>query len=518
MEYDLTKQICTFLDAHLMIYLLNGSQYPEDQVNKARADILAQTGCCDYAIDIYKKIGRDTTGLLEKKEQLVEQIAKLNKDCEVVTQYIELKKQPKQTPPSTTTTSTENKDTESKETTTTTTTTETTKETTTTTTEESTTTTPATPQQPQMTLIQLQDKVTTEMLDSLYKLAKVTFEVGSYGSAKDYLEVFLQLSSDRSKRLSALWGILESDILSGNPSAVNDIAPLKELIDSHGSPIEQLHQRAWLIHRSLFVYFKNQESKSMLVDLLLDDKYLNCVQTTCPHILRYLAVSIITSKKKLQSSYFQKQLYNLVRVIEQEAYTYRDPVTVFISSLFVKFDFEEAQNQLILCEKVLNQDFFFSESSVEDFMESARACVFETYCNIHETIDIDMLCKNLRISPEHSEKWIVEAIRNARFTAKIDSANNQIKMFSQHNNSYRHVMDKTKALFNRGIEIVVGINDSRSQQARKVDQSNKGGQKGTRGTGGQNRQQQQQQQQQSQTQPQQPQQPQTQPQQPTITA
>eukprot|EP01133_Synstelium_polycarpum_P012469 gene12469-14628_t len=155
---------------------------------------------------------------------------------------------------------------------------------------------------------------------------------------------------------------------------------------------------------------------------------------------------------------------------------------MFISSLYVRFNFEEAQQHLSQCEKVLGQDFFLV-TCLSEFMESARACIFETYCNIHENIDIDMLCNNLGIKPENSEKWIVEAIRNARFVAKIDSANNQIKMFSQHTNAYRQVMDKTKGLFNRSIEILVGINDSRSQQARKTDQANrqnKGGQRGGR--------------------------------------
>ncbi|KAM9990292.1 hypothetical protein ACTFIY_006352 [Dictyostelium cf. discoideum] len=497
MEYDLTKQICSFLDAHMMLplikYLKDTQQYQENEINKAMADILSQTGCCDYAINAYESIGRDTAPLQAKKQELVGELNKLKEQCSFVTQYIESKKQQKEQQKELKEQQKEQqkeKDTDK----TTATPTTTTDETTTTTTAPTTTTTTPTTITP-ITVIpfsQLLEKITPEILDSIYRFSKLLFEIGQYGSAREHLEIFLQLSpthQNKDKRLSALWGILESDILSLNwGQAVGDISPLQDQIDSNGTPVEQLGQRAWLIHRALFVYFYNPESRSSLVDLLLEDKYLNAIQTTCPHILRYLAVAIIVNKKKQQSNVFQRILNALVRVVEQEAYVYRDPITQFISSLFVKFNFEDAQAQLILCEKVLKNDFFLN-TCVDEFMENARVCVFETYCNILESIDIDMLCKNLRIDPESSEKWIVEAIRNTRFSAKIDSANNQIKMFTQHN-SYRQVMDKTKALFNRGIEMVVGINESRSQQNRKGGDNRKNQR-------GQNRNQQNQQNQQS---------------------
>ncbi|KAF2072523.1 hypothetical protein CYY_006166 [Polysphondylium violaceum] len=460
MEYDLTKQICSYLDSHMMLplieFLKETSQYPEDQINNAKADILDQTGCCDFAINVYEALGRDTSNLKQKKEKLENELDKLSKDCEYITQFIEMKKQYR-----------EQKEQQHQQH-------QQQQQAATASGEEQPTTTPAVaPVAPTITLGQVAEKTTPETLDSLYRLAKLSFEVGKYSASRDYLEVFSLLTPyNKEKKLSASWGILESDILSLNwTSAIGDIKPLQDQIDSNGLPVDQLYQRAWLIHRALFVFFlSGQENKSMFVDLLLDDKYLNAVQTTCPYILRYLAVAIITNKKKLQSNLFQRQLNVLVRVIEQEGYVYSDPILSFISSNYVKFNFEEAQTQLSLCEKIIANDYFL-RGALEEFIESSRTCIFETYCNIHENIDIDMLCKSLRIPSESSEKWIVEAIRNARFTAKIDSANNQIKMFSQHNNSYRQVMDKTKQLFNRGIEIVVGINESRTQLKKTGDRN-----------------------------------------------
>ena len=41
-----------------------------------------------------------------------------------------------------------------------------------------------------------------------------------------------------------------------------------------------------------------------------------------------------------------------VKVIRQEAYSYRDPVTEFIECLYVNFDFDGAQAKLAECDKV----------------------------------------------------------------------------------------------------------------------------------------------------------------------
>mgnify|MGYP001089111567 CR=1 FL=1 len=45
-------------------------------------------------------------------------------------------------------------------------------------------------------------------------------------------------------------------------------------------------------------------------------------------------------------------LKDLIKVISQELYEYRDPVTDFLYCLFVDFDFQAAQDKLALCEEV----------------------------------------------------------------------------------------------------------------------------------------------------------------------
>lgn len=83
-----------------------------------------------------------------------------------------------------------------------------------------------------------------------------------------------------------------------------------------------------------------------LTNKLAFPRYLNTIQTTCPHILRYLTTAVITNKRR------RSVLTDLVKVIQQEGYTYRDPITEFLEDLYVNFDFEGAQHKLRECEMV----------------------------------------------------------------------------------------------------------------------------------------------------------------------
>ena len=108
---------------------------------------------------------------------------------------------------------------------------------------------------------------------------------------------------------------------------------------------------------------------------------MNAIQTTCPHILRYLTTAVITNKRR------RNVTKDLVKVLQQESYTYKDPITEFLEALYVNFDFDGAQVKLRECEKVLMNDFFLVACR-DEFIDNARLFIFETYCRIHQCIDI----------------------------------------------------------------------------------------------------------------------------------
>jgi len=231
------------------------------------------------------------------------------------------------------------------------------------------------------------------MLDHLFNFAKFQYECGNYSGAAEYLSSHRLLISPNDKNyLNGLWGKLASEILMQNwETALDDLNRLKDYIDNttFGSSLQSLQQRTWLIHWSLFVFFNHPQGRELLIDMFLEKKqpyqkqqpYLNAIQTMCPHILRYLTTAVITNRQRRQ---YMKEL---VKVIQQEAYTYRDPITEFVECLYVNFDFDGAQRKLRECETVLDNDFFLV-ACLEDFIENARLFIFETFCQIHECISI----------------------------------------------------------------------------------------------------------------------------------
>jgi translation initiation factor 3 subunit E len=80
----------------------------------------------------------------------------------------------------------------------------------------------------------------------------------------------------------------------------------------------------------------------------------------------------------------------------QERSNYSDPVTDFLSCLYIDYDFEAAQTKLRECEAVLSNDFFLT-GCLEEFRESARLLVFEMFCRIHQCISLEMLANRLNM-------------------------------------------------------------------------------------------------------------------------
>ena len=140
-----------------------------------------------------------------------------------------------------------------------------------------------------------------ESLDTLYDYAHMLYDIGMYDDAGQMLYQFSALVPDTSERaFSALWGRFACGILGQKwDDAVKDLSRLKEFIDAEGNnptaALRQLQQRTWLIHWSLFVFFRfpntNPETGlDALIELFLyDAPYANTIQTVCPHILRQVA-------------------------------------------------------------------------------------------------------------------------------------------------------------------------------------------------------------------------------------
>merc|ERR1712212_941973 len=302
-----------------------------------------------------------------------------------------------------------------------------------------------------------------EMLDTLYSFAKFQYECGNYSGAADYLYLHRGLVPQSDKNfLNGLWGKLASEILTQNwENALEDLNRLKEFIDGNlsPSPLQALQQRTWLIHWSLFVFFNHQKGRELIIEMFLyQPAYLNAIQTMCPHVLRYLATAVVINKSSRRNV-----MLDLVKVIQEESYTYRDPITSFIEDLYVKFDFDSAQQKLRECEAVVNTDFFLV-ACLQDFIENSRLMIFETFCRIHQCISISMLAQKLNMKPTEAERWIVNLIRQAKLDAKIDSQAGNVVMGTQTTTPYQQLIEKTKALSFRSQMLQLNVEKKKKAQ------------------------------------------------------
>lgn len=429
--YDLTPTLSKFFDRHLIIPLLEflgGRQlYDMNDIGKAKIKVLQDTKMFDYLLQEYASLTDGTSPppeIQQKREDVMEDFARISEQKQEILEYFQIpavQKLIEDVPDS------------------------------------------------NVLYDQLckEHNFGSDMLDKIYDWAKFNFETGNYQEATQFLDLFRSVApTSHSKQRSARWGKAAGEVLLQEwNTALEDLQQLKTDIDSSANPTEMdrnpvpiaelLTERAWLIHWSLYVFFNHPQGKDKIVEWCLGSAdYLNAIQTLCPHILRYLVVAILTNKNKRRQHL--KEVKDVIEVIKQESSNYSDPVTEFVISVFVEFDFEKSQKKLQECEIVLENDFFLV-GCVHDFIDSARKYIFETYCRINSRISIASIAETLNLGVDDAEKWIANVIREARLDAKIDAAKGEVLMGTPALSSYQMLIEKTKNLALRTQQMVNAV-------------------------------------------------------------
>jgi translation initiation factor 3 subunit E len=355
-EYAFLSNMIQHLDRHLIFPLLEHqlnsediSQQRYDDLKLAIFNLLKNTNMIDYVGSLYKEIHKSDTipsQYAQKREEVLQKLAKFEEESTHLTNLLN---------------------------------------------DEAVTSQLRSDKVANLKFLEETHGVTQEMVDNLYDFGRFRYECGLYPEAADLLYRFRVLSTDNDKVVKATWGKLVCEILGEEwESALEEVEKVKEHIETRlfNNPRAQLTARESLVHYALFPFFNYEPAREKLTELFFSPPYLSTIQTVCPWILRYLAAAVITNRGRTNNSHnYQKQLKDLVRVVKQEIYEYQDPVTEFVKALYVDFDFEGAQKKLTEAEAILRGDFFLG-SSTDAFMESARHLISESYCKIHQRIDI----------------------------------------------------------------------------------------------------------------------------------
>jgi translation initiation factor 3 subunit E len=185
--------------------------------------------------------------------------------------------------------------------------------------------------------------LTSDALEKYYKFAKFKFECGVYEEADSMLGNYLSAVQNQqsSSALNAHWGQLACRILLARwEASLQGLNAVKEAIDGRNVvPMDQLRQRAWVLHWGLFVHINQRDGADALVDFFSEKAYLQTLENLCPWLLRYYAAFVILSPNRRRT-----QLREVLQEIHSMSYQYSDPITEFLESLYNQVRREEGND------------------------------------------------------------------------------------------------------------------------------------------------------------------------------
>lgn len=329
-------------------------------------------------------------------------------------------------------------------------------------------------------------EVTPESIDGMIEFSKLQYDVGNYAVSSELLKHYKDIISiatedekpSSAKECQCYWGLLASCIFEAKwDEAMFCVTWLDKQADERAERAKQAAQpaqqpsefipaatwsqreillhRTWLLHWMLFPLFKKDSGDGsraemdaqILEDIFLSQKMLSIISLSCPHLFRYVGACLILNKRVKHA-----MLMETMWILVNESASYSDPVTRFLMALYTDIHFEEAQHELKRCEALFKGDYFLC-SHWPDFLENARLQIFETYCRIHQSINIGMVASTLNMVPEEAERWIVNLIKSAKLDARIDSEKNCVVMSKVPPSVYQQVIEKTQNLSLRSVLI-----------------------------------------------------------------
>jgi len=263
--------------------------------------------------------------------------------------------------------------------------------------------------------------------------------------------------------LGALWGRLACRILQANwEQSLPDFLAVKDAIENRSiAPQDQLFQRAWLLHWSLFVFLNQRDGYDAHSDFFSDKSYMQTLENLCPWMLRYYALSVIIGSKR------KNQIRDLLMEIQSLKHVYSDPITEFVEALFDRFDFDLAQRKLKESQEIVKHDFFV-HIHADKFMQEARLVICEVYCTVNRQVDLSSLAQKLELTEEEAEKWMVDMVQkstvNATLNACIDSAGRQVIMSPPTKVGQQDVVERTRDLTVRSSMLTSNIDSLLGEQ------------------------------------------------------
>eukprot|EP00056_Hartaetosiga_gracilis_P017743 m.8303 g.8303 ORF g.8303 m.8303 type:complete len:453 (-) comp6073_c0_seq1:41-1399(-) len=416
MEFDLSPELCKYLDAHLIIPLLTAlesqPQYNKETVLRAKLQVVNKTALFSTIKETHEALGEDVPqDVYDREDAMQEETTALEDSVMAVFDFL--------------------------------------------TSEEVVETMKDKLSKPSAMIETLKPLgFNPSYVDVMRTSGKLYYDTGNYEAAGEMLKNFRAFTTDIKESINALWGLLACSILNQEDdfeSAKQNIQLLTTNFDgpliSELSSLELLQQRAWLLHWSLYVFFfasnKRDSYQELLKMFLFDNAYINTINTLCPHLYRYLGVAaLLLGREKVGE---KNGMFEFVRLLRRKSVTYTDPIIDLITALSIDFDFDAAFESLENAIAVIDSDFFLN-SIKEEFANSARESIFEMYCRVHSSVSLDFIAEKLQLSDLDAEIWIVNLIRKTDIRASINLEKRLVEIKHYTQSAHKQVLDKTRWL------------------------------------------------------------------------
>ncbi|OII76366.1 PCI domain-containing protein [Cryptosporidium andersoni] len=189
------------------------------------------------------------------------------------------------------------------------------------------------------------------------------------------------------------------------------------------------------------------------LDWFASERNFQVVAIICPHLFRYLACFGILMRRH------KDILDSIVNTLSFHRNSYRDSFTELLHKLLVDFDFDSSQEILVKCNSIMENDYFLFP--LRNFIQgNARLLIFEIYCSIHKSIDLDTIAHELNMTNTETERWIVNLIRNLHLDGKLDYERNRVEMIDRTSNASQVISDKTRSVLFRSNMLAQNIGNN----------------------------------------------------------
>lgn len=241
---------------------------------------------------------------------------------------------------------------------------------------------------------------------------------------------------------------LKEGVQTKDNAVIDELKSLRSRLETRGPEnyFQVVSGKCSLLHYIIMssYIFPVEPDYDYLIELFATDSYMSAIQTCAPHLFRYLIFMLVLSKDKKKSAKFN--LSNVVATYENNLCTYEDEAVKFVIELYIKFNFEKANEELKKFKKEVANDIFLM--GYEDIvMNNSKELLFEAFCNIYSSVDIELISKYLELSKEESEIWIVNLIRKNNIKARFNTDNKSLlELKNMNRNVYEETVKRSRDL------------------------------------------------------------------------